>query len=199
MSLSITQTAPEDVFVPHAFLDGLLTRDNVKDGMCNFFFEGNYELFDKYWMTLKENELREFFRDYFGKTVEKSERPYTFVVYGASGYTGSLVLEYIYTHVKGLGTDITFALAGRTTSKLESRLSEVLAKFPDATYKPDIFRADISNNLDIRDIVQKCRCVLNIAGPFMTTKAHLLVEACIDFDCDYVDVNGEVPFTHKVS
>lgn len=27
----------------------------------------------------------------------------------------------------------------------------------------------------------------------------LWVEACIDFDCDYVDVNGEVPFTHRVS
>lgn len=25
------------------------------------------------------------------------------------------------------------------------------------------------------------------------------VEACVDFECDYVDVNGEVPFTHKVS
>ena len=25
------------------------------------------------------------------------------------------------------------------------------------------------------------------------------VEACIEFDCDYVDVNGEVPFTHKVT
>lgn len=175
MSLSVTQTDPQDVAVPHQFLDGLLSRENVRDGLCEHFFEGNYELFDKYWMTLKEQELREFFSVHFGKTVKKSERPYTFVVYGASGYTGSLILEYIYTHVKGLGTDITFALAGRTTSKLQARLAEVLAKFPDATYKPNIFKADISNNMDIRDIVQKCRCVLNVAGPFMTTNAHLLV------------------------
>ena len=167
---------PQEMVVPpHRFLDGLLTKENVRDGLCKHFFEGDYELFDKYWMTLKEHELREFFRVHFGKTVDKSERPYTFVVYGASGYTGSLILEYIYTHVKGLGAEVTFALAGRTTSKLQARLDEVLAKFPDATYKPHIFKADMSNNMDIRDIVQKCRCVLNVAGPFMTTNAHLLV------------------------
>ena len=27
-------------------------------------------------------------------------------------------------------------------------------------------------------------------GPFMLTNADMLVEACIEFDCDYVDVNG---------
>jgi short subunit dehydrogenase-like uncharacterized protein len=149
----------------------------VREGLCTHFFEGNFEIFDKYWMTLKEHELRDFFRLHFGKTVSKSERPYSFVVYGASGYTGSLILQYIYTNVKGLGTDITFALAGRTTSKLQARLDEVLAKFPAATYRPDIFKADISKNMDIRTIVQKCRCVLNVAGPFMTTNAHLLVRS----------------------
>ena len=77
-------------------------------------------------------------------------------------------------------------------------MDEITVKFPDATYRPEIFRADISNPMDIRTIVLKSKCVLNVAGPFMTTNAHLLVEACIDFDCDYVDVNGEVPFTHKL-
>jgi len=198
MALRVVPTAPGDVITPHEFLNGLITRDNLREGMCKHFFEGNFELFDKYWMTLKEQELSVFFKTYFGSTVKKSERPYTFVVYGASGYTGGLILEYIYTNVRGLGTDVTFALAGRTPSKLKARVDETLKNFPDATYRPDIFQADIGINTDIRDIVQKCRCVLNVAGPFMTTTAHLLVEACIDFDCDYVDVNGEVPFTHKL-
>ena len=175
MSLSMTQTDPRGVVVPHQFLEGLLTKENVKKEMSKHFFEGNDDLFDKYWMTLKEHELREFFKEHFGKNVAKSERPYTFVVYGASGYTGSLILEYIYEHVKGLGTDITFALAGRTVSKLHKRVDEVLAKFPNATYKPQVFQADISDNMQIREIVQKCRCVLNVAGPFMKTNAHLLV------------------------
>ena len=198
MSIQFKVPGDEGVYIPNEFLDSLMQPDVIKDALCKHFFEGNRDLMEKYWKTLKERELREFFRLHFGKTVEKEERPFTFVVYGASGYTGSLVLEYIYKHVRGLGSEVTFALAGRTPSKLSDRLDEMLAKFPDATYRPEIFKADISNSMDIRKMVQKCRCVLNVAGPFIKTNAHLLVEACIDFECDYVDVNGEVPFTHKL-
>tara|TARA_B110000008_G_scaffold192281_1_gene190995 strand:- start:331 stop:1584 length:1254 start_codon:yes stop_codon:yes gene_type:complete len=198
MSIQIRVPGDEGLYIPNEFLDSLMQPDVIKNALCKHFFEGNRDLMEKYWQTLKERELREFFRLYFGKTVEREERPFTFVVYGASGYTGSLVLEYIYRHVRGLGSEVTFALAGRTPSKLSDRLDEVLAKFPDATYRPEIFKADIANSMDIRKIVQKCLCVLNVAGPFIKTNAHLLVEACIDFDCDYVDVNGEVPFTHKL-
>ena len=198
MSIQVMRTAPADVNPPIEFLDNLMSKDNVREGLTKHFFEGNRDLFDKYWQTLKEQELLEFFRSKFGRTIEKKDRPFTFVVYGASGYTGKLILEYIYTHVTGLGETVTFALAGRTLSKLQKRMDEIAVKFPDATYRPEIFRADISNPMDIRTIVLKSKCVLNVAGPFMTTNAHLLVEACIDFDCDYVDVNGEVPFTHKL-
>ena len=198
MSIQIRVPGDEGLYIPNEFLDSLMQPDVIKNALCKHFFEGNRDLMEKYWQTLKERELREFFRLYFGKTVEREERPFTFVVYGASGYTGSLVLEYIYKHVRGLGSEVTFALAGRTPSKLSDRLDEMLAKFPDATYRPEIFKADISNSMDIRKMVQECRCVLNVAGPFIKTNAHLLVEACIDFECDYVDVNGEVPFTHKL-
>ena len=184
--------------IPHEYLDGLLSRDNVRDALTKQFFEGNYALFDKYWSTLKEQELREAFRTIFGMTVERDDRPHAFVVYGASGYTGKLILDYIYSHVEGLGKDITFALAGRTPSKLEDRVREIAAKFPNISYRPTIIKADIANHIDIRNLVLSARCVLNVAGPFMTTNAHLLVEACLDYDCDYVDVNGEVPFTHKL-
>ena len=185
---------------PTNFLDGLLTRDRVASAMTRHFFEGRSDLFEKYWDTIKEHELRHFFRKYFGKTVEKKDRPYAFVVYGASGYTGSLILEYIYSNADkiNLGTDLTFALAGRTPEKLQARLDEVLEKFPDVKYRPDIFKVNIDSTAHIREMILKCRCVLNVAGPFLNTKADLLVEGCIEYDCDYVDVNGEVPFTHKL-
>ncbi|EEH60243.1 uncharacterized protein MICPUCDRAFT_37936 [Micromonas pusilla CCMP1545] len=168
--------------------------------MTRHFFEGRSDLFEKYWDTIKEHELRHFFRKYFGKTVEKKDRPYAFVVYGASGYTGSLILEYIYSNADkiNLGTDLTFVLAGRTPEKLQARLDEVLEKFPDVKYRPDIFKVNIDSTAHIREMILKCRCVLNVAGPFLNTKADLLVEGCIEYDCDYVDVNGEVPFTHKL-
>ena len=103
MSIQVTRMAPADVNPPIEFLDNLMSKDNVREGLTKHFFEGNRDLFDKYWQTLKEQELLDFFRSKFGRTIEKKDRPFTFVVYGASGYTGKLILEYIYTHVHGLG------------------------------------------------------------------------------------------------
>ena len=198
MSLKVAHAASESVQRPLDFVETLMCKENVEKGITEHFFEGKPQLFDKYWDSLKEHELREFFLERFGKTTARENRKRAFVVYGASGYTGKLILEYIYQHVKGLGTDITFALAGRTPAKLHARLDEIKQKFPDVAYVPDVLRADIADAMDIRLLALSARCVLNVAGPFMNTNAHLLVQACLEYDCDYVDVNGEVPFTHKL-
>ena len=198
MSLKVAHSSSDPAQRPFEFVESLLCKENVEKGITDHFFEGKPQLFDKYWDSLKEHELRSFFHDKFGKTVLRENRPFSFVVYGASGYTGKLVLDYIYEHVKGLGTEVTFALAGRTPSKLHDRVAEIAEKFPASTYRPEIIQADIDDAKAIRLLCLKARCVLNVAGPFMNTNAHLLVQACIDFDCDYVDVNGEVPFTHKL-
>ena len=122
MSLKVAHAASESVQRPLDFVETLMCKENVEKGITEHFFEGKPQLFDKYWDSLKEHELREFFLERFGKTTARENRKRAFVVYGASGYTGKLILEYIYQHVKGLGTDITFALAGRTPAKLHARL-----------------------------------------------------------------------------
>ena len=40
--------------------------------------------------------------------------------------------------------------------------------------------------------------VINVAGPFMLTGGEALVEACIEYDTDYVDVNGEIPYAARL-
>ncbi len=46
------------------------------------------------------------------------------VVYGATGYTGRLVCEYLNTQY-GVGGDISWAMAGRSQSKLEAVRDEM--------------------------------------------------------------------------
>jgi short subunit dehydrogenase-like uncharacterized protein len=46
----------------------------------------------------------------------KADRPYDIVVYGATGYTGRLVAEYLADHYNGKGP--TWAMAGRSADKL---------------------------------------------------------------------------------
>lgn len=50
-----------------------------------------------------------------------ASRQYDIVVFGATGYTGKLTAEHI---AKSLPTDLRWALAGRTASKLEAVAAE---------------------------------------------------------------------------
>jgi len=51
-----------------------------------------------------------------------SQRQYDIVVFGATGYTGKLTAEHIQTN---LPTDLKWAIAGRSATKLEQLASEL--------------------------------------------------------------------------
>jgi short subunit dehydrogenase-like uncharacterized protein len=55
-------------------------------------------------------------------------RAYDLVVFGATGYTGKLTAEYI---AAKLPTDLKWAIAGRSRSKLEAVAAECKAVNPD--------------------------------------------------------------------
>lgn len=57
-----------------------------------------------------------------------STRQYDIVLYGASGYTGKLTAEQI---TLKLPSDLKWALAGRTASKLEAVAAECKGLNPD--------------------------------------------------------------------
>ena len=214
---------------PHNFIKSMLSKEIVEKNLADEFFDGNVSMVERKWEGLTDHQLEKFFMERFGAGPMRAEREYSFVVYGASGYTGSLLIEYILKTVQNLGTKYTFALAGRSVDKLKNRFAEVKAKFP-TDYEPGYIQCDLSDPMAVRSMVIQCRTVVNIAGPFMLTPADLLVrnfsiyflclslsfqflsvsrtyhsssslhqvEACIEYDADYIDVNGEIPFSAKL-
>lgn len=60
--------------------------------------------------------------------MSTSDRQYELVIFGATGYTGKLTAEHVATH---LPTDLRWALAGRSASKLEAVAAECKALNPD--------------------------------------------------------------------
>ena len=58
-----------------------------------------------------------------GKTMS-NEREFGIVVYGATGYTGRLVADYL-NRQYGVNGDINWAMAGRSQSKLEAVRAEL--------------------------------------------------------------------------
>lgn len=167
---------------PHNFIKNMLAKEIVEQNLADEFFDGNVSLVEKKWEGLTDHQLEKFFIERFGAGPMRAEREYSFVVYGASGYTGSLVIEYILKTVQNLGTKYTFALAGRSIEKLKNRYAEVRAKFP-TNYEPGYIQCDLSDPMAVRGMVIQCRTVVNIAGPFMLTPADLLVRNVLIFFC----------------
>ena len=100
----------------------------------------------------------------------------SFLIYGASGYTGKLIVEL--SVKKGLKP----VLAGRTESKIKP-----LAEKFGLEYL--VFGLD-----NIEEVVQnitKFPLVLNCAGPFSRT-AKPMVEACLLAKIHYLDITGEI-------
>ena len=115
------------------------------------------------------------------------------VFYGVSGYTGSLVMEYLKRECLD---DVSVCFAGRTLHKVVAMRDKVLAGTRWASC--DCVSCDLKEPFQVEALVSSCRVVCNIAGPFMLTGGERLVEACIHYDTDYCDVSGEIPWSAKL-
>jgi short subunit dehydrogenase-like uncharacterized protein len=60
--------------------------------------------------------------------MASQDREYEVILFGATGYTGKLTAEYITTH---LPTNLKWAIAGRSASKLEDVVKELQILNPD--------------------------------------------------------------------
>lgn len=60
--------------------------------------------------------------------MSSQSKQYELVLFGATGYTGRLCAEHITTH---LPTDLRWAVAGRSASKLSALVQEIKSLNPD--------------------------------------------------------------------
>ncbi len=107
-------------------------------------------------------------------------RPYDILLWGATGFTGGLVLDYL---ISRYSNDLRIAVGGRSESKLAARLGGENSKIK-------IFVADLTDRSNLINMLSQCKVCISTAGPF----SHIgspLVSACIDSGCDYCDITGE--------
>ena len=105
---------------------------------------------------------------------------YPIVVYGASGYTGRLVME----HLRELG--VGFVAAGRNREKIEQSL-EMVPGISSASYEI----AEVSHTVDsLTELLQGRKAVCNTVGPF-NRFGREMVEAAFNARVNYMDTTGE--------
>jgi short subunit dehydrogenase-like uncharacterized protein len=112
-----------------------------------------------------------------------NERTYDVIVYGATGFTGRLVAEYMAETYPG--GDVKWAIAGRSRDRLEALRGELNLSAP-----PDIVLADAAAPETLAAMAASTRVVLTTVGPYQLYGTPL-VEACVAAGADYVDLCGE--------
>lgn len=113
-----------------------------------------------------------------------SSAKFDIVVYGATGFTGQLVAEYLTQHYK---TDKTlkWAMAGRSLGKLKAVRDAIGA--PGNT---PLIVADASDAASLRAMAEQTMSVITTVGPYQLYGEELLA-ACVATGTDYFDLCGE--------
>lgn len=120
-----------------------------------------------------------------------TEREFDIIVYGASGFTGRLVAEYLSREYAG-DASLKWAMAGRSEKKLAEVRDEIGA--PKST---PLVTADASEPASLDAMARRAKVVLTTVGPYQLYGSDL-VAACARTGTDYVDLCGEPNWMRKM-
>lgn len=120
-----------------------------------------------------------------------SSSKFDIVVYGATGFTGHLVAEYLAAQYKG-DANLKWAMAGRSRDKL--------AAVRDAIGAPadmPLIMADAGDPASLKAMVDQTKSVIATVGPYLLY-GNELVAACAASGTDYFDLCGETPWMRRM-
>ncbi len=111
-----------------------------------------------------------------------ARRDFDLVVFGATGYTGSLVAKYIASHAD----QPRWAIAGRNAGKLEALGLGVPVLIADAT-----------DRASLDAVAARTQVVCTTVGPF-AKHGDALVAACAEAGTHYCDLTGELQWHYRM-
>ncbi len=112
--------------------------------------------------------------------MAKAKAEFDIIVYGASGFTGRLVAEYLAS--RGIKR---WAMAGRSAVKL-AEVRDLIGAPKDTP----LVEADASQPESLTAMCNRARVIITTVGPYQLYGPEL-VRACAETGTDYVDLCGE--------
>ncbi|MBP6748228.1 MAG: saccharopine dehydrogenase NADP-binding domain-containing protein [Xanthomonadaceae bacterium] len=119
------------------------------------------------------------------------DKSFDIIVFGATGFTGRLVAEYL-NKTYGVGGAVRWAMAGRSAAKL-AEVRDALGISADLP----LLVADANDATALADLVAKTHVVLTTVGPYQRF-GEPLIRACAAAGTDYVDLCGEPAWMAKM-
>jgi len=127
------------------------------------------------------------------KTMESRE--FDLIVWGATGFTGALVAEYLLGRY-GVGASLSWALGGRSAQKLEALKADLARGSEQAAALPLVI-ADSGDAESLAAMAARTSVVCTTVGPYALYGSEL-VEACVNAGTHYCDLTGEVHWMRQM-
>ena len=119
------------------------------------------------------------------------DKSFDIIVFGATGFTGRLVAEYL-NQTYGVNGPVRWAMAGRSATKL-AEVRDALGIDPALP----LLVADASDSGALAKLVAQTHVVLTTVGPYQIY-GEPLIRACAAAGTDYVDLCGEPGWMAKM-
>ena len=114
-----------------------------------------------------------------------ASREFDIIVYGATGFTGRLVAEYLTQHYAGRKDAPKWAMAGRSAAKL-AEVRDLIGAPKDTP----LVVADASDPATLDAMAARADVILTTVGPYQLY-GNELVAACVKAGTAYADLCGE--------
>ena len=116
-------------------------------------------------------------------------KEFDIIIWGATGFTGRLVAEYIFKNYSS--EKLNWAIAGRDKKKLIN----VRDKIADENIP--IIIADSFDEVSLTKMTQRTKVICSTVGPY-SKYGSLLVKSCIKTNTHYCDLAGEAQWIRKI-
>ena len=121
------------------------------------------------------------------------QREFDIIVYGATGFTGALVCEYL-SKKEGLA----LGLGGRNKEKLEELRARLLKdEQSKKANKIEVILGSTDDFESLKAMTKKTTVLCNCVGPYLAHGFNI-IEACLSEGAHYTDLCGEVPWIRQV-
>ena len=118
----------------------------------------------------------------------REQAEFDVIIYGATGFTGRLVAEYMENQY---GRAVNWAMAGRSAEKLAAVRDEI-----GASADTPLVVADANDPQSVRDMVSRGKVICTTVGPYQLY-GNDIVAQCAKSGTDYVDLCGEPGWMHE--
>lgn len=122
-----------------------------------------------------------------------STRAFDVVLFGATGFTGGLVADYLAQ--ASIRQPMRWAIAGRNAAKLKA-VAERVSAVPGASV-PMVVLAHSDDEASLSDMAVSTKVVITTVGPY-ALYGEPLVKACAEAGTHYVDLTGEPQFVDAI-